>query len=62
MRAAIFEHWKPDWRSFWKYALLTQIPIFFLAYRTKRLFVSGQAVCCQNFWYHSILTNHLSLF
>ncbi|KAH9424636.1 NADH dehydrogenase (ubiquinone) B15 subunit [Dermatophagoides pteronyssinus] len=33
MRASIYEHWKPNWRGFWKWSFLSYIPITLMAYR-----------------------------
>lgn len=45
MRASIYEHWKPNWPSFWKYAFWTQIPIMLGALRLHYLFKEKDEEC-----------------
>ena len=40
MRASIYEHWKPNWRGFWKWSFLSYIPITLMAYRLAIYMVS----------------------
>ncbi|KAI7689962.1 hypothetical protein SSS_02087 [Sarcoptes scabiei] len=39
MRSSIYEYWKPNWRAFIKWSLLTYVPIILGAMQLKRQFV-----------------------
>lgn len=44
MRASIYEHWKPNWRGFWKWSFVSYIPIVLMAYRLTGYMVSVKQI------------------
>ncbi|KAH7641432.1 NADH dehydrogenase (ubiquinone) B15 subunit [Dermatophagoides farinae] len=45
MRASIYEHWKPNWRGFWKWSFVSYIPIVLMAYRLTGYMQEVNADC-----------------
>lgn len=45
MRASIYENWKPNWRSFWKYMFISWIPIITLGIHMRNCMLEVDAGC-----------------